>query len=82
VLIVPIAIDIAATLGANSQPFVLAAVIGASTSFLTPIGHQSNVLIFGPGGYRFSDFARVGALLNVALLVVTMIFLPMLWPLF
>jgi di/tricarboxylate transporter len=82
VLIVPIAIDIATTLGANAQPFVLAAVIGASTSFLTPVGHQANVLIFGPGGYRFADFARVGALLNIALLIVTMIFLPMLWPLF
>jgi di/tricarboxylate transporter len=82
VLIVPIAIDIATTMGANAQPFVLAAVIGASTSFLTPVGHQANVLIFGPGGYRFADFARVGALLNILLLIVTIIFLPMLWPLF
>jgi di/tricarboxylate transporter len=81
-LIVPIAIDIATTMGANAQPFVLAAVIGASTSFLTPVGHQANVLIFGPGGYRFADFARVGALLNILLLIVTLIFLPMLWPLF
>jgi di/tricarboxylate transporter len=82
VLIVPIAIDIATTMGANAQPFVLAAVVGASTSFLTPVGHQANVLIFGPGGYRFADFARVGALLNILLLIVTLIFMPMLWPLF
>jgi di/tricarboxylate transporter len=82
VLIVPIAIDIATTMGANAQPFVLAAVVGASTSFLTPVGHQANVLIFGPGGYRFADFARVGGLLNILLLIVTLIFLPMLWPLF
>ena len=64
VLMVPIAIDIALELGANPQSFVLAVVIGASTSFLTPVGHQSNMLVFGPGGYRFADFTRVSWLLN------------------
>lgn len=82
VLITPIAIDTALSLGANVQPFVLATVIGASTSFLTPVGHKANVLVFGPGGYRFFDYTRVGAALTVALLVATLIFLPILWPLF
>lgn len=82
VLMVPIAIDTALGLGANPQAFVLATVIGASTSFLTPVGHQANVLVMGPGGYRFTDYTRVGFLLNVALLVVTLIFLPRLFPLF
>jgi di/tricarboxylate transporter len=82
VLMVPIAIDIALELGANPQSFVLAVVIGASTSFLTPVGHQSNVLVFGPGGYRFSDFSRVGWLLNVVLVVVTLLIIPLFWPLF
>lgn len=82
VLIVPIAIDIALELGANPQTFVLATVIGASTSFLTPVGHQANVLVFGPGGYRFFDYTRVGGLLNIALLITTLIFLPLIWPLF
>jgi di/tricarboxylate transporter len=82
VLIVPIAIDTALGLGANPQTFVLATVIGASTSFLTPVGHQANVLVYGAGGYRFTDFTRVGGLLNIFLLVATMIFLPILWPLF
>jgi len=82
VLVVPIAIDTALGLGANPQAFVLAAVIGAATSFLTPVGHQANVLVFGPGGYRFFDYTRVGAPLNVALFAATMIFLPLLWPLF
>jgi di/tricarboxylate transporter len=82
VLIVPIAIDTAIGLGANPQSFVLAAVIGASTSFLTPVGHQANVLVFGPGDYRFSDYTRVGGLLNVVLLAATLIFLPILWPLY
>jgi di/tricarboxylate transporter len=82
VLMVPISIDIALGLGANPQSFVLATVIGASTSFLTPVGHQANVLVFGPGGYRFFDYTRVGGLLNIAILIATMIFLPLLWPLF
>jgi di/tricarboxylate transporter len=82
VLMVPIAIDVALGLGANPQPFVLATVIGASTSFLTPVGHQANVLVLGPGNYRFFDYTRVGALLNLAILVVTLVFLPMIWPLF
>ena len=82
VLMVPIAIDIALELGANPQSFVLAVVIGASTSFLTPVGHQSNVLVFGPGGYRFADFTRVGWLLNLVLVVVALLVIPLFWPLF
>ena len=82
VLMVPIAIDIALELGANPQSFVLAVVIGASTSFLTPVGHQSNVLVFGPGSYRFADFTRVGWLLNVVLVVVALLAIPLFWPLF
>ena len=82
VLIVPISIDIALTLGASPQAFVLATVIGASTSFLTPVGHQANVLVLGPGGYRFFDYTRVGLPLNILIFAVTMVFLPMLWPLF
>ena len=82
VLMVPIAIDIALELGANPQSFVLAVVIGASTSFLTPVGHQSNVLVFGPGGYRFADFTRVGWLLNLVLVAVALLVIPLFWPLF
>jgi len=82
VLIVPIAVDTAQALGANHLTFTMAVVIGAATSFLTPIGHKANVLVFGPGGYHFFDYARVGALLTVILLIVSMIFLPLFWPLF
>jgi len=82
VLIVPIAIDTALGLGANHITFTMAAVIGAATSFLSPIGHKANVLVYGPGGYRFFDYARVGALLTVGLLIISMIFLPIFWPLF
>jgi len=82
VLIVPIALDTAFGLGANYKTFTMAVVIGAATSFLSPVGHKANVLVFGPGGYKFTDYARVGALLTVILLIISMIFLPIFWPLF
>jgi di/tricarboxylate transporter len=82
VLVVPIALDTALGLGANYKTFTMAVVIGAATSFLSPVGHKANVLVFGPGGYKFTDYARVGALLTVILLIVSMIFLPIFWPLF
>ncbi len=80
VLIVPIALDTALGLGVNHLTFTMAVVIGAATSFLSPVGHKANVLVFGPGGYRFFDYTRVGALLTIALFIVSMIFLPILWP--
>ena len=82
VLVVPIAIDTALSLGANHLTFTLAVVIGAATSFLTPVGHKANVLVFGPGGYKFFDYARVGLLLTVFLFISTMIALPIFFPLF
>jgi di/tricarboxylate transporter len=81
VLVVPIAIDAARGLGANPQTFVMAVVIAAATSFLMPIGHQANVLVFGPGGYRFTDYTKVGVWLNVAIFILVAIFLPIVWPL-
>lgn len=80
VLIVPIALDTAQGLGVNHLTFTMAVVIGAATSFLSPVGHKANVLVFGPGGYRFFDYTRVGILLTIALFIVSMIFLPILWP--
>jgi di/tricarboxylate transporter len=82
VLVVPIAIDTATSLGANHLAFVLAVVVGGVTSFLTPVGHKANVLVFGPGGYKFFDYARVGGLLTVTIFIVTMIVLPIFFPLF
>jgi len=82
VLVTPIAIDAARSLGANPQTFVMAVVIAAATSFLMPIGHQANVLVFGPGGYRFFDYTRVGVWLNIIIFIVVAIFLPLVWPLF
>jgi di/tricarboxylate transporter len=80
VLVVPIAIEVAQQLSVSPQTFVIAVVLAASTSFMTPIGHQCNVLIFGPGGYKFSDYARVGLGLNILMLIVAVTILPLLWP--
>jgi len=80
VLLVPIAIDIALGLDVSSRTFVMAVVLAASTSFLMPIGHQVNVLIFGPGGYRFSDYPKVGIGLNLIILLLVALFLPIIWP--
>jgi len=81
VLVTPIAIDAARNLGANPQTFVMAVVIAAATSFLMPIGHQANVLVFGPGGYKFGDYTKVGIWLNIIIFFVVLIFLPLIWPL-
>ncbi len=81
VLAVPIAIDAALRLGGDPRAFVMATVIAASTSFLMPIGHQVDVLVFGPGGYRFADYARVGVWLNLLLFILTALVLPLIWPL-
>ncbi len=81
VLMVPIAIDAAFKLGTNPHAFVMAVVIAASTAFLTPIGHQANVLIYGIGNYKFTDFAKVGLGLNLLYIVLVALLLPILWPL-
>lgn len=61
----PLAIQVAAILGINPDAMLLAVLVGASSDFLTPIGHQNNLLVMGPGGYRFSDYARAGAILSI-----------------
>ncbi|MFW6320208.1 MAG: SLC13 family permease [Halohasta sp.] len=71
VLMIPVAFDVASTIGANAFSFVLAVTFAASTAFVTPVGYQTNLMVYGPGGYRFSDFFRVGAPLQLLLAVVT-----------
>lgn len=80
VLVTPIAIDAALQLGVDPRSFVIGVVLAASTSFLMPIGHQVNVIIFGPGGYKFADYTRVGVFLNLILLLVVILTLPLIWP--
>jgi di/tricarboxylate transporter len=80
VVLTPVAIASAAAIGVSPLPFVIAVMFAASNSFMTPIGYQTNTFIYGPGGYQFSDFMRVGAPLN-ALMVVTATFaIPLFFP--
>ena len=77
----PIAIGIAAAIGVNPDSFLMAVAIGASCAFLTPIGHQNNTLILGPGGFRFGDYWRLGLPLEVLVVVVSIPLLLIVWPL-
>ncbi|MBX3001817.1 MAG: SLC13 family permease [Caldilineaceae bacterium] len=80
VLLAPIAIAISVGMGLQPYPFLMSMAIAASTTFLTPIGHQANVLVYGVGGYRFTDFPRTGGLLNILIFIVAMIAVPLVWP--
>jgi len=80
VLLGPIGVAIAVGLGLEPYPFLMAIAMGASTTFLTPIGHQANVLVYGVGKYRFTDFPRTGAILNVLIFILAMILVPIVWP--
>jgi di/tricarboxylate transporter len=80
VLMFPFCLETAKLLDVSPRPFVMALVLAASASFATPIGYQTNMMVYGPGGYRFSDFLRVGAPLNLTLWVVAVTLIPLIWP--
>ena len=81
VIMAPIAIDIALDLGSSPDPFLMAVAVGASAAFLTPIGHQSNTLVMGPGGYRFADYWRMGLPLSILVGAVAVPVILVVWPL-
>jgi di/tricarboxylate transporter len=82
VLIFPICIQAAKLSGeADPRPFIIALTFAASASLMTPIGYQTNMMVYGPGGYRFTDFIRVGLPLHIMLLVVATVLIPIIWPL-
>jgi len=80
VVLTPIALVTAQDLGMNPYALLVAVMFGASADFMTPIGYQTNTLIYGPGGYRFADYPKVGGPLNVLLLITATILIPIFWP--
>ena len=81
VVVTPVAIALAASLGMDPRPLVVAVMVGASASFATPIGYQTNTLVYGPGGYRFTDFMRIGVPMNLTVGAATCLLIPFFWPL-
>lgn len=81
VLMGPVAISLALAMGVNTDPFLIATAIGATTAFITPIAHQSNMLVMGPGGYKFSDYWKLGLPLSIISILVSVPIIIKIWPL-
>ena len=81
VVVTPIAIGLAAAMGMDARPLVVAVMVAASASFATPIGYQTNMLVYGPGGYKFTDFMKVGIPLNISIGLLASAVIPFIWPL-
>jgi di/tricarboxylate transporter len=81
VIMTPIAIGLAQAVGLDPRPLVVAVMIAASCAFATPIGYQTNTLVYGPGGYRFTDFMRMGIPLNLTISIIASTVIPLIWPL-
>jgi di/tricarboxylate transporter len=81
VIYTPIAIELAQSIGVDPRPLVVAVMFSATLAFATPIGYQTNMMVYGPGGYRFTDFVRVGLPLNILLAFVVSAAIPLIWPL-
>lgn len=81
VVVTPIAISLASAIGVDPRPLVVAVMVAASCSFATPIGYQTNTLVYGPGGYKFTDFVKVGLPLNISIGLIASLFIPLFWPL-
>jgi di/tricarboxylate transporter len=76
----PIAMAMAGNLGVNGMPFVITVMVGASCSFISPMGYQTNLMVYGPGGYKFTDFVKVGVPLTIVVGIIVLILTPMIWP--
>ena len=76
----PFCLESARLLGVNERPFIMAVTLAASYAFASPIGYQTHMMVFGPGGYRFTDFMRVGIPLNLLMWITAIILIPLIWP--
>ncbi len=80
VLLAPIALNTASDLGISPYPLMMTVAVSASAAFLSPVGHSANILVMGPGGYRFIDYIKVGVPLTLVVLVVVLLVMPVFWP--
>jgi di/tricarboxylate transporter len=80
-LMFPLGVAVASQLGVSPRPFAIAVMFAATLAFATPIGYQTNMMVYGPGGYRFTDFTRVGLPLNILLWILAVLLIPVFWPL-
>lgn len=80
IVLVPVALAISQQLGVDARGLLLAVCFGASTSFMTPMGYQTNLMVYGPGKYQFKDFVTAGLPLNLAFWILATIFIPKFWP--
>jgi di/tricarboxylate transporter len=80
VVLAPIAFSVAASMHVSARPFLVAITFAASTSFATPVGYQTNTMVYAPGGYQFTDYTRVGGPLNVVFCALAVLLIPVLWP--
>jgi di/tricarboxylate transporter len=79
-LMFPLALEAAAKLHVNHFPFVIVIMVAASAGFATPIGYQTNLMVYGPGGYRFSDYLKIGVPLDLLCAIVAIFLAPLIWP--
>jgi di/tricarboxylate transporter len=80
VLLLPVAVSTALSLGVDPRPFIIAVCLGASACFASPIGYQTNLMVFGPGNYRFVDYLKLGLPLNLIVIAAGAILIPWFWP--
>ena len=79
IIMTPIVLSLSAKMGIDARPLIFGVCFAASASFSTPVGYQTNLMVYGPGGYKFSDFIKVGLPLSVTLWLTAIIFIPMIW---
>ena len=80
VFMFPIAMVMAGNLGVNGMPFAITVMVGASCSFISPMGYQTNLMVYGPGGYKFTDFVKIGIPMTVVVGIITIFLTPLVWP--